>query len=241
MIKRNSVILALTLLCAASASSALPIVTWGTTDAHVYGTTVNFDSVGLANNTAISNQFQSAGLTFSGAIRANSCGTGSWSGDGMAFNTLNTFGPGCTTNNVNDAFALKINSAVSTLTFDAYLYDNSEATTLSIYKAGNLVSSIMLGSASYTGLGLDQYLTVGSRNFYNGTGVSSGILKIDGNGTTFDEVRFAENAGGAAEAYFVIDNARFDRAAVPEPTSAALFALGLAGLTAFRRKFKKAV
>lgn len=238
-----------TLLAACSLLAALhavagPTATWTTNDSHTYANTNGFESTGtLADNTVLTNQFAAQGIVFSGTARANGCGptpnTG-WSQFGMAGqNYVNTFGPSCSTNNVQDTLSMKFNSDLSRLAFDAYSYQSGYADSLvQLFDDGFLVASYTLGSVGFNDLALNAQKTAGSRYYYNTDNTRYGTLVFDANGSKFDELRFVESATGAGNGdYVFLDNVRFDTAnSVPEPTALALTAVALAACARVRRR-----
>ena len=214
---------------------AAPVVGWTTIDNSVYTKSNGFESAGtLANDTVLGNQFSAEGISFSGAARANGCGnptqTG-WTAFGMAGqNYVNSFGPGCTTNNTIDNFSIKFGGDVSRLAFDANDYNGSGDDQLQLLDDGVVVGTYTMASLSYAGLAANSSTQIGNRNFYSGV-ETSGILTINGNGGKFDEVRFVESSQGASYGnYWFLDNLRYDVAnSVPEPGSVALALLALLG------------
>jgi len=225
------------LVSLAPLAQAIPTAGWSMTDTHAYGKLVTFDNVGrIANNTLVTNQFQAAGLTFSGTVRANGCGYGAWNYYGMQNNYLNTFGPDCVANTLNDSFAIKFDQTLSKLAMDAFHTDNSQIATLDLYLKGKLVTSFSMPTLAYEGLGKDSTTLRDGRYFTNTAVDRTGILQIGG--ARFDEIRFTENWDRNHYGYLFFDNLRFDAAPadVPEPAGLGLFALGLAGLGALRRR-----
>jgi len=217
---------------------ATPIVTWSTTDSGTYSTTVNFESTGpLANATVVTNQFQADGLVFSGTVRANDCGYNGWVVYGMPGNTLDTYGPYCYVNATNDQFTMTFDTQVSQAAFDAYLFDDLSVDTFDLLYQGSSVASVVAMQSKYTDLGTNNTVIVAGRNFVNYPGyVRAGIVTIDGDGLVFDAVRFTEHNATQTNTYLVLDNVRYNAAAVPEPASLLLVAGGIAGLAAVRRR-----
>lgn len=207
-------------LVAGFTSSAQATIVQSGTGLATYDQLVTFSTPSLAPSTVVTNQYAAQGLTFSalngGALRANSCGVGAFDGYiGMSGDTLNTFGPYCSTNGVNDAFSMKFASDVSAVSF-ALVSDNFSniGNTIAAFKDGNLLAQYAFASRNFS-------------NFY-----------IQVTGLIFDELRFTE--GGGNNSYFIFDNVAYVNAnAVPEPLSLSLFGLGLAGLAATRRKSKQ--
>jgi hypothetical protein len=224
---------------------AAPVVGWTTIDNTVYATTNGFESAGaLANNTVLSNQFNAEGISFTGAARANGCGSptqNGWTTFGMAGqNYVNSFGPGCTTNNTIDNFSIKFGSDVSRLAFDANNYNGSGDDQLQLLDDGVVVGTYTMSSLSYAGLAANSSTQIGSRYFSSGV-EHSGILMINGNGGKFDELRFVESTQGASYGnYWFLDNLRYDAAnSVPEPGSVALALLALLGAGAATRQGRR--
>lgn len=222
-------------------ATAVPTAAWSMIDPHAYGTAINFDTVGtLADNTAVTDQFASLGVRFSGSLRANGCGSNTWALLGMQDNSLASFGPDCSANTVNDAFAMKFDRLVSKLALDARLSDPTRIATLDLYRQGALVAAFSMPDLAYSGLALDETVQTNGRFFSNTAADRIGILQIGG--ASFDEIRFSENAFDGQTGFLIFDNLRFDVAPadVPEPASLGLLALGLAGIGAMRRKPKGA-
>ena len=111
---------------------------------------VTFSNPSLAADTIVTNQYAAEGLTFSalngGAVRANSCGINAWNGiSGLSGDTLNTYGPRCSTNGVNDSFSMLFANSVSAASFGFYNFGSNVLTAL---LNGNLVQSFALGSGT---------------------------------------------------------------------------------------------
>jgi hypothetical protein len=235
-----------------------PIVTFTTADPTSYDRLIDFDSADLQTNELVRSQFASLGLTASGTLRANACGTDSPNGTGMSGNYVGTFGPDCQLNDENDAFVLNFDETLSDLAIDAEVYDPRGDDVISLYLNGVLVYQFSPFSVPFDGLALDETATIGGREFANQSDFRLGILRIDGNGTLFDELRFQENGAGIDNSYILFDNLRFNLAdgdgggggpggpgnpgtpALPEPGSLALLSIGLFAVGKLRRKAEKA-
>ena len=228
--------LALAGLVASSWALAAPVASFSTTELGTYSHTNGFESQGvLANNAAMGTQFQSEGVVFSGTVRANGCGFDAWNGFGMAGNTLNTYGPGCTTNSATDTVSIKFSQDLSSLAMDAYVYSPAVAQTATLLNDGVVVANFNLFSIDFTGLS-SEYADIDGRSFYNYSWERGGKLNFQGNGTAFDEIRVTEGNPASGE-YMVFDNLRYNLAAttnnVPEPGSLALV---VAAMLARRRR-----
>ena len=170
----------------------------------------------FANNTVITNQFASAGVTFTplanGGVRYNSCGPEAWSfTTNMYYGTVNTYGPGCATNSIDDSFSLTFNGIVQEAAFAIYGETSGGAASIQA-----LLNGIVVATLSYASL------------YQNYVVVSGGL---------FDELRFLE--GSNPSSYVVLDSLGFSYAEVsnvPAPGALALLGLGLLGIGAFRRK-----
>jgi len=226
-----------------------PIVTFTTTDPTTYERLITFDTVSLGTNEMVTTQFSSLGLTASGTLRANACGSGFQNGTGMSGNYVGTFGPGCELNDVNDAFILSFDETLSDLAIDAEAFDPQEDDVISLYLNGTLVYQFTPFSVPFIGLGPDETATIDGREFANQADFRLGILRIDGNGTLFDELRFQENGAVVDNSYILFDNLRFNvdgdggggpgdpgTPALPEPGSVALLSIGLLAAGKLRRK-----
>ncbi len=199
--------LAISMLASAPAAASIVETSSGLAE---FDSLETFSSPSLAPNTIVTTQFD--GLTFAGtgggAVRANSCGYNGWGNSAaLSGDTLNTFGPNCSTNSSNDSFTLTFDSAVSAVSMGLYHYGGGgQAPVWSTWFNGAMIEAVTIGS-SFQG-----FLTF--------------------SGYAFDQIRYTE---GTSFNYLAIDNiARVD--AVPEPAALSLLGLGIAGLALRRRR-----
>jgi hypothetical protein len=166
---------------------------------------------GLANNTAITNQF--GGVTFSGGLFADTGGgggpgllNGSTTADNYTNSPLGSF---------NNPIGLDFSPLVTRVGFDFSSGFNGPTVSITVFSSGGSTVFVLP-----TGLGLAQFIGITDPN---------GISRIE-----------ISMAGGTPNAAFVIDNLLVGGAMTPEPASMATWAvLGVAG-GLWRRRQKAA-
>ena len=181
---------------------------------------VTFELPGIVkDSTAITGQYASQGLLFSGDIRINGCGNNNFNRRGLSGSYLNTFGPNCYTNQIADSFSMTFATPVSRLSMSVIAGDSNRDDMFSLFYQGAEVASFQLMA-----LPLDSVYCASLPCSQYDPPLVEAFLNIDG--IVFDQLRFTENVTLDAS-YLVIDNLGFTP--VPEPATAALVAAALCG------------
>ena len=178
----------------------------------------NFDSASIANHSSVTNQFASSGLNFSmatGNFIYNGC-NGDYDGSNNTENALNTFRPTCSSGSDFLNWSIAFDDVVNHVTMHAGF---ANVTTSNAYLETLLNGQVV---STYTFTANDFWDNI-SPNHYHVSEVG------------FDELRFVSNENYK---YAFIESIGYNRAnSVPEPSTLAIFALGVIGLAS--RRFKK--
>lgn len=170
---------------------------------------VDFSTPSLASNTVVTGQYTAQGLTFAalgpGAVTANGCGVGAFDGEsGFAGEYINTFGPGCVTNAVDDSFSMMFGTVVTQASFALRSYRGNGSNTFTVLNNGSVVDTFVHNAA--TDQPFSDFLIYGYLNI---------------TGFEFDEIQFSEASSASSGGYFIVDTVAWN--AVPEPASLAIF------------------
>ena len=186
----------------------------------VYDVYENFDNPSLPNHTDVTNQFAASGVTFDmvngGEWILNGC-SGQYGGGSGSENVLNTFDAPCTSGPLSNlSWSIFFDSDVTSVTmhvgFSGANPTNSQLQTV--------LDGVVIGSYAFT-----------DNNFWMSTLPS--YFKLSD--AQFDEIRYVSTA---AHQYTALESISYTRHTnVPEPSTLAIFALGMIGLAS--RRFKK--